>query len=203
MYWIFIRTGIYLFIIINFYMETKEINLLYDLLRIIFTYLSNILSSLNNLGSTNCTILIFVTLTLLGLILFADNASISAKVDNILDTKADYETRVKDNRISLNLAYVPYGPGSRLLIDKNDITGIRLTTLFVYRSSSLTARGIYNGFVIKTLPNDQGELLVNTNTAVFTAVEAHRGVLTRGAPIGRELHLNDPYKTVIKVLRDV
>jgi hypothetical protein len=184
-------------------METKEINLLYDLFCNIFTSLSNILSSLNNLGSTYCTIFILVTITLLGLVLFANNASVSPEVRNLLDTQTDFEERVKDNKIPLNLVYVPYGAGSRLLIDKNDETGIRVRTQFFFRAASLVERGGYNGFVIKKLPNDQGELLVNTNTTLFTEVEASRGVLTRGAIIDRELHLKDPLKTVIKVLRDV
>jgi hypothetical protein len=184
-------------------METKEINLLYDLFCNIFTSLSNILSSLDNLGSTYCTIFILVTITLLGLVLFANNASISSEIRNLLDTQADFEERVKDNDIPLNLVYVPYGPASHLLIDKSDETGIRLRTLFLYRTGSLAEMGGHKGFVIKELPNNQGELLVNTNTILFRQVEDRRGILTRGAIIDRYPHLTDRFKTVIKVLRDV
>jgi hypothetical protein len=184
-------------------METKPINLLYDLFYKIFTSLSKISSFFNNLVSTYCTIFILVTITLLGLVLFANNASISPKVDNLIDTKADLERRTNDNTIPLDLAYVPNGEFGHFLIDKKDSTGLRMKALFINRTTSFKVIGNRGGFIISTAharPNNQGELLVNADLMTFNAVNQYRGVLTRGIAIDTNKHHSLPNGlTVLKV----
>jgi len=185
-------------------MKTELINF-DDLFNNVLSTLSSISSFLdNNPMNINCIIFILVTITLLGIVLFT--ASTSANINNLLDTDADFKRRKNDNRIPLDLAYVTNGLSSPFLIDRNDSTGIRMSTLFLNRAS-LTERGGISGFPTNprhAVYNMQGELLVNAPLASFTAVNAFRGVQTRGIPIQTEVHNADPNTIIIlKVSRNV
>ena len=80
---------------------------LHHLLNNIVGYLSNIpFDYLNNFIPSYCIIFIIAYITLLGFVLFADNAAGRITVDSYLDTQADLERRANDNNIPLNLAFI-------------------------------------------------------------------------------------------------
>ena len=187
---------------------------LHHLLNNIVAYSSNIpFDYLNNFIPSYCIIFIIAYITLLGFVLFADNAAGRITVDSYLDTQADLERRANDNNIPLNLAFIyvmnpTWNSPRPFLIDKNDRAGLRIKSLFPDRSASsfriVDGKG---GFVYnpgRVVVNNQGELLTNVNIYSFNIVNQTRGVLSWGLPVQRIPHANSPYSiTVLRVLRDV
>ncbi|RYE13345.1 MAG: hypothetical protein EOP34_09020 [Rickettsiales bacterium] len=184
----------------------------YHLLDNILTFLSYISSFISNISSfildnsIYCTIFILVPITLVGIVLLAD-ASTSAKLENILDTKQDFIKRSNDNRIPLNLGFVQYNGPGLMLIDHNDSYAVRMLGLFPNRTESFISDGARSGLRIKPQHvqiNNDGELLVNASMHAFLAVSQVRAVQSRGLPIGRQPHHSIPDDvTVLKVQRSV
>jgi preprotein translocase subunit SecY len=85
----------------------EKYNTLHHLLNNIVAYSSNISSDyLNNFIPSYCIIFIIAFITLLGFVLFADNADRRITVASYMDTQADLERRANDNTIPLNLHYI-------------------------------------------------------------------------------------------------
>lgn len=191
-------------------MLEKSINL-HPLFDKIFDYLSKIpFNYLNTFINSYCVIFILVFITLLGLVLFAENRAIT--VDSYLDTEADLERRINDNNIPLDLAYILVsGPTwtkpHPFLIDRNDSTGVRLKIFFLGKTPTFTKIDGRGGFIYSPRHvsfNDQGELLPSVNIQMFFAVDQWRGVQSRGRPINRLPHSVKPdLLTVLRVTRDV
>lgn len=184
----------------------------YHLLDNILTFLSYISSFISNISSfildnsIYCTIFILVPITLVGIVLLAD-ASTSAKIENIMDTKQDLIRRSNDNRIPLNLGFVQYNGPGLMLIDHNDSRAIRMLGLFPNRTVSFISDGARSGLKIQPQHaeiNNDGELLVNASLYAFLGVSQDRAILSRGLPIGTQPHHKKPYDvTVLKVKRSV
>lgn len=85
----------------------EKYNTLHHLLNNIVAYSSNIpFDYLNNFIPSYCIIFIIAFITLLGFVLFADNADRRITVGSYMDTQADLERRANDNTIPLNLYYI-------------------------------------------------------------------------------------------------
>lgn len=182
-------------------------------------YLSNILSTFNNIPfeifnnsiTTYCVIFIIVFLTLLGIVLYAEERT-SIPVHSILDTKADLEQRTNDNNIALNLVFQQNVPGlgpSPFLIDRNDTTGLRMARLLPNRAGSFRIVNGRGGFVYRdranqsTGINSQGNLLINVFNYHLGVVESNRTILSRGLTVQREPHpTRRTIETVLTILPD-
>ena len=93
------------------------------------------------------------------------------------------------------------------LIDKNDMTGLRIKSLFPNRTASFRIIDGKGGFVYNpanVVVNNQGELLTNVNIYSFVIVNQVRGVQSGGLPVQTIRHASSPNTvTVLKVFRDV
>ena len=191
----------------------EKYNTLHHLLNNIVAYSSNIpFDYLNNFIPSYCIIFIIAFITLLGFVLFADNADRRITVASYMDTQADLERRANDNTIPLNLHYIyvtspTWNAPRPFLIDKNDSAGLRIKSLFPDRTASYRIIDGKGGFVYNpgsVVVNSQGELLTNVNIYSFVAVDLLRGVQSGGLPIERIRHASSPNTvTVLRVLRDI
>lgn len=190
---------IYFFINYYYHMQEKY-STLHHLLNNIVGYLSNIPFDYLN------TFIAFITL--LGIVSFAARIT----VDSYLDTDADLERRANDNTIPLNLAFLyvmfpTWNAPRPFLIDKNDMTGLRIKSLFPNRTASFRIIDGKGGFVYNpanVVVNNQGELLTNVNIYSFVIVNQVRGVQSGGLPVQTIRHASSPNTvTVLKVFRDV
>lgn len=182
-------------------------------------YLSNILSTFNNIPfeifnnsiTTYCVIFIIVFLTLLGIVLYAEERT-NIPVHSLLDTKADLEHRTNDNNIALNLVFqlgvTGLGP-SPFLIDRNDPTGLRMARLLPNRAGSFKIVNGRGGFVYRehanqsTGINNQGDLLIHVFNYHLNVVESNRTILSRGLPVQRAAHpTRYTVETVLTILPD-
>ncbi|RYE14534.1 MAG: hypothetical protein EOP34_06305 [Rickettsiales bacterium] len=143
-----------------------------------FNYLNNI--SLDNLMPNDGIIFIFVPIALISIVVFAD----IMKIDSILDSPEDFERRRYIPPINLVYTYVtrPY-IGSRpvpLIIDLNDVTGLRMKALFIPRE--IVEIGNFRGFSCRNISVDnQGVLRTNANRITLDALEAaNKGVKSKG-----------------------
>ena len=191
----------------------EKYNTLHHLLNNIVAYSSNIpFDYLNNFIPSYCIIFIIAFITLLGFVLFADNADRRITVGSYMDTQADLERRANDNTIPLNLHFIyvmspTWNAPRPFLIDKNETAGIRIKSLFPDRTATYRIIDGRGGFVYnpgKVVVNSQGELLTNVNIYSFAVVDRVRGVLSGGLPVQRIPHARSPNTvTVLRVLRDV
>ena len=131
----------------------EKYNTLHHLLNNIVGYLSNIpFDYLNNFIPSYCIIFIIAFITLLGFVLFADNADRRITVDSYIDTQADLERRANDNTIPLDLAFIyvtspTWNAPRPFLIDKNDSSGLRIKSLFPDRTASYRIINGRGGFI--------------------------------------------------------
>ena len=191
----------------------EKYNTLHHLLNNIVAYSSNISSDyLNNFIPSYCIIFIIAFITLLGFVLFADNADRRITVGSYMDTQADLERRANDNTIPLNLYYIyvtspTWNAPRPFLIDKNERAGLRIKSLFPDRTASYRIIDGKGGFFYNpgsVVVNNQGELLTNVNIYSFLAVDQLRGVQSGGVPVQRIRHASSPNTvTVLRVLRDI
>ena len=191
----------------------EKYNTLHHLLNNIVAYSSNIpFDYLNNFIPSYCIIFIIAFITLLGFVLFADNADRRITVGSYMDTQADLERRANDNTIPLNLHFIyvmspTWNAPRPFLIDKNETAGIRIKSLFPDRTATYRIIDGRGGFVYnpgKVVVNSQGELLTNVNIYSFVAVDQLRGVQSGGLPVQKIRHAKSPYTvTALRVLRDV
>jgi len=191
----------------------EKYNTLHHLLNNIVAYSSNIpFDYLNNFIPSYCIVFIIAFITLLGFVLFADNADRRITVGSYMDTQADLERRANDNTIPLNLYYIyvtspTWNAPRPFLIDKNDSAGLRIKSLFPDRTASYRIIDGKGGFFYNpgsVVVNSQGELLTNVNIYSFAVVDRVRGVLSGGLPVQRIPHARSPNTvTVLRVLRDV
>ena len=191
----------------------EKFNTLHHLLNNIVAYSSNIpFDYLNNFIPSYCIIFIIAFITLLGFVLFADNADRRITVGSYMDTQADLERRANDNTIPLDLHFIyvtspTWNAPRPFLIDKNETAGIRIKSLFPDRTATYRIIDGRGGFVYnpgKVVVNSQGELLTNVNIYSFAVVDRVRGVLSGGLPVQRIPHARSPNTvTVLRVLRDV
>lgn len=186
---------------------------LHHLFNNMFGYLSNIpFDYLNNFIPSYCMIFILASITLLGLVLFAENAVGLIPVASYNDTQADLERRANDNTIPLNLAFTlvsspTWNAPRPFIFDSNETSGLRIKSLFPDRGASykiINGRGGFINNPAQVVINNQGELLTNVNIYSFTAVDQVRGVLSGGLPVQRIPHARIPGTvTVLRVLRGV
>ena len=191
----------------------EKYNTLHHLLNNIVAYSSNIpFDYLNNFIPSYCIIFIIAFITLLGFVLFADNADRRITVGSYMDTQADLERRANDNTIPLNLYYIyvtspTWNAPRPFLIDKNERAGLRIKSLFPDRTASYRIIDGKGGFFYNpgsVVVNNQGELLTNVNIYSFLAVDQLRGVQSGGVPVQRIRHASSPNTvTVLRVLRDI
>ena len=191
----------------------EKFNTLHHLLNNIVAYSSNIpFDYLNNFIPSYCIIFIIAFITLLGFVLFADNADRRITVGSYMDTQADLERRANDNTIPLNLYYIyvtspTWNAPRPFLIDKNERAGLRIKSLFPDRTASYRIIDGKGGFFYNpgsVVVNNQGELLTNVNIYSFLAVDQLRGVQSGGVPVQRIRHASSPNTvTVLRVLRDI
>ncbi|RYE12191.1 MAG: hypothetical protein EOP34_11285 [Rickettsiales bacterium] len=164
-------------------------------------YLSNILGTLNHIKyeflnhpiTTYCVIYLIVFLTLLGIVLFAEQRT-KITVKSLLYTKTDLEDRANDNIIGLNFGFQQNLPGlgtDAFLFDINDSTGLRMARLLPDRTFSSRRINGVNGFAYKTSPNystgvnSQENLLIHVNNNILDYVDSVRPILTRGLTVQR------------------
>lgn len=191
----------------------EKFNTLHHLLNNIVAYSSNIpFDYLNNFIPSYCIIFIIAFITLLGFVLFADNADRRITVDSYIDTQADLERRANDNTIPLDLHFIyvtspTWNAPRPFLIDKNERAGLRIKSLFPDRTASYRIIDGKGGFFYNpgsVVVNNQGELLTNVNIYSFLAVDQLRGVQSGGVPVQRIRHASSPNTvTVLRVLRDI
>ena len=191
----------------------EKFNTLHHLLNNIVAYSSNIpFDYLNNFIPSYCIIFIIAFITLLGFVLFADNADRRITVGSYMDTQADLERRANDNTIPLNLHYIyvmspTWNAPRPFFTDKNESAGLRKKSLFPDRTASYRIIDGKGGFVYNpgsVVVNSQGELLTNVNIYSFLAVDQLRGVQSGGVPVQRIRHASSPNTvTVLRVLRDI
>ena len=191
----------------------EKYNTLHHLLNNIVAYSSNIpFDYLNNFIPSYCIIFIIAFITLLGFVLFADNADRRITVGSYMDTQADLERRANDNTIPLNLYYIyvtspTWNAPRPFLIDKNERAGLRIKSLFPDRTASYRIIDGKGGFFYNpgsVVVNNQGELLTNVNIYSFLAVDQLRGVQSGGVPVQRIRHASSPNTvTVLRVLRHI
>ena len=191
----------------------EKFNTLHHWLNNIVAYSSNIpFDYLNNFIPSYCIIFIIAFITLLGFVLFADNADRRITVGSYMDTQADLERRANDNTIPLNLYYIyvtspTWNAPRPFLIDKNERAGLRIKSLFPDRTASYRIIDGKGGFFYNpgsVVVNNQGELLTNVNIYSFLAVDQLRGVQSGGVPVQRIRHASSPNTvTVLRVLRDI
>ena len=168
-------------------------------------YLSNILGTLNNINyeiqnntiTTYCVISLIVFLTLLGIVLYAEQST-NVTVNSLLDTHADLDRRTNDNSYPINMTFRQNIPGrgtAAFLYDINDRTGLRMARLITNRAQSfVTINGVV-GIIYVNNPNystgvvnSQGNLLIRVNNYSLRIVDGVRPILTRGLPVDRQLH---------------